>query len=253
MKTIVGKYGKEYLYPKRMFCRQSLVGCLQEMVRRPGFTEKCRTWSSEREKSHPDMMCDVHDGRIWKETVNNEGQSFQEDGRFFGLSLNFDLFQPFDNTNPSTGVLYMSILNLPVEERMKEENIIPVAIIPGPKEPAHDINNYLRPIVDELLQLWNGVKMEDNSLLKFGVYRAALLAIVCDGPAARKISGFPGHGAELGKPTAYCLFYNLHAPFQRSESVFITSASWLGDVTVVVQGPPVSGARNCGKAHLYFC
>ena len=30
-------------------------------------------------------------------------------------------------------------------------------LIQGPKQPGNDIDVYLRPLVEELLQLWNGI------------------------------------------------------------------------------------------------
>lgn len=48
------------------------------------------------------------------------------------------------------GVIYLVVLNLPREERFKDENMICVGLIPGPKEPKININAYLEPLVDEL-------------------------------------------------------------------------------------------------------
>ena len=53
----------------------------------------------------------------------------------------------------------MAVMNLPRAECFLQENIILVAIIPGPHEPSLTINSYLRPLVDELQQLWLGVKL----------------------------------------------------------------------------------------------
>ena len=55
------------------------------------------------------------------------------------------------------GVLYLSFLNLPPQERNKEENIAIVGIIPGPQEPSWDVNSFLDALVDELLDFWDGV------------------------------------------------------------------------------------------------
>ena len=48
----------------------------------------------------------------------------------------------------------MSVLNL-----SKRENTILVGLIPGPHEPSHDINTFLKPLVDDLLKFWDGVEM----------------------------------------------------------------------------------------------
>ena len=90
-------------------------------------------------------------------------------------------------------------MNLPREERFKPENVIIVGIIPGPKEPRGNINSFLKPLVDELIDFWDGVIIADT-LLPGGMFKVlvALLALCCDVPAARKCGGFPAHSAAKG-------------------------------------------------------
>ncbi len=64
--------------------------------------------------------------------------------------LNVDWFQPFSHTIYSVGVIYLTVMNLPHHIRTKRENIILVGIIPGPAEPKHDINTFLKPLIEEL-------------------------------------------------------------------------------------------------------
>jgi len=47
---------------------------------------------------------------------------------------------------------------------MKQKFIMMSVLIQGPKQPGNDIDVYLRPLVDELLQLWKeeGVSMWDE-------------------------------------------------------------------------------------------
>ena len=108
----------------------------------------------------------------------------------FAFSLNIDWFQPYRHVTYSVGAIYLSVLNLPRSLRYKPENIL---IIPGPKEPK-DVNNYIYPLIHELLQLWEGVVIK-NGKLKI---RAALLFITSDLPATRKLCGFASHAASLG-------------------------------------------------------
>ena len=49
----------------------------------------------------------------------------------------------------------MVVMNLPRDARFKPENLLVVGIIPGPKEPKHQINSFLQPLVD--IDLWDGV------------------------------------------------------------------------------------------------
>ena len=39
---------------------------------------------------------------------------------------------------------------------MKQKFIMMPVLIQGPKQPGNDIDVFLRPLVEELLQLWNG-------------------------------------------------------------------------------------------------
>ena len=73
--------------------------------------------------------------------------------------LNLDWFQPYKLTQSSVGALYLTIMNLPYDQRFRRENIILLGIIPGPCEPPRDINQYLKPLVKELLELLSGVNM----------------------------------------------------------------------------------------------
>lgn len=110
--------------------------------------------------------------------------------------LNCDWFQPFDHSTYSLVAIYIAIQNLPRHLRFKSENIGVGGIIPGPKEPLLMMNTYIQPIIDHLLQLWNGVEMEIDG--KLVVVYAILSCISCDIPASHKIGGFVGHNALHG-------------------------------------------------------
>jgi len=88
-------------------------------------------------------------------------------------------------------------LNLPHSVRYLKKNVLLIGLIPGPKEPNHDINTFLNPFVEELNTFWKGVEMLCNSGNK-RVIRCALLCVACDLPAGRKVCGFLGHAAHYG-------------------------------------------------------
>ena len=115
----------------------------------------------------------------------------------FGLMLNVDWFQPTLHGSDSIGVIYMVVMNLPRDERFKPENLLVVGIIPGPKEPKHYINSFLQPLVDDLIDLWDGVILAyENGSQEISI--AAVLALSSDIPATRKCGGFVGHNAKKG-------------------------------------------------------
>ncbi|XP_020894762.2 uncharacterized protein LOC110233779 [Exaiptasia diaphana] len=150
----------------------------------------CELW---RKRNIPKgFLADVFDGKVWKDFMYIEGKPFLAEPRNYALMLNVDWFQPFKHSIYSVGALYMVFMNLPRELRFKTENVILVGIIPGPHEPKLNINSYLKPLVEELNTLWQGVqlKVESND-----TFRAALLCVGCDIPAARKVCGFTGHSS----------------------------------------------------------
>ena len=121
-------------------------------------------------------------------TLTSIGTSFFLAAPFtYGLALNIDWFQLFSHTVYSVGVMYATILNLPRHMRYKRKNILLLGIIPGPSEPAHDINHFLEPLVSELKQFLSGIPLKihtETGIIERTV-RCALLCIACDLPAGR--------------------------------------------------------------------
>ena len=81
------------------------------------------------------------------------------------------------------------MLNLPRHLRFKRQNIILISIIPGPSDSKHNTISYLRPLVEELVNLWEGVplKIHTPAGVIEKVARGILLCVACDLPAARKV------------------------------------------------------------------
>ncbi len=195
LKRIRTPAGTITLYPRRMFCYQSIIDALKLSMKRPGFIERCELWRTR--KIVPDTLFDIYDGRVWKQFLNVDGMPFLSVPYNFALSLNVDWFQPFKHSTYSVGAMYVAIQNLPRAERYTTENVILVGLIPGPREPKKTMNSYLRPLVDDLKDLWKGVIMQSVSGVPVLV-RAALICTACDIPASRKVSGFVGHSGYHG-------------------------------------------------------
>ena len=189
------KYGSAIkLVPKKTYTYNSVITALKTILLRPGILKQCNEW--RRFVAKDGVMNDVIDGRIWKEFRFVYNRPFLDVPNNVGLALNMDWFNPYEHAQYSIGAIYLTILNLPREEHYKVENTILVGLMPGPSEPKR-IDPFLSPLVDELMQLWEGVGVSANTMSTFTL-RAALLCFISDIPATRKVCGFPGFRAKLG-------------------------------------------------------
>ena len=161
MKGVKTSVGTTYLYPRQLYCYSSIISALREKVCLPEFIEKCERWQNR--MTCADVYEDVFDGRLWKQFLTPNNIPFLSLPYNFALCLNVDWFQPFKHSHYSCGAIYVAILNLPRSERYSSENVILLGVIPGPKEPELTKNSFLEPLVDELLQLWDGVAMKTHN------------------------------------------------------------------------------------------
>ncbi len=92
---------------------------------------------------------DVFDGNLYKELVE-EGYFLDE--RDIALIGSTDGYQIFKQKTDDCWVVMFINANLPPSERVKKENLLISAIIPGPNQPKN-FNSFLRPIINELKML----------------------------------------------------------------------------------------------------
>ena len=183
--------------PKMVYPLPSLKAQIIAMYRRPEFESLLKKWANR--DSEVDLYTDIYDGEIWK-TFPSSVDNSAEQQQFFtpntadshlGIMINLDWFQPFDSASYSTGAIYGMICNLPREVRFKKENMLILALLPGPDEvKLHKINHYLAPIVGELLEFWSGFDLPPSENHPEG--KKIRLAVICcanDIPAARKLCG----------------------------------------------------------------
>ena len=199
--------------PRKTFALQTMRAWLAQLLARPEIERALeRSWSSARAGASG-VWSDILESPIVQEFLGPDDStlySVENHGELhLAFSLNIDWFNPFGNKQAgksfSVGGVYLACLNLPSHMRYKPENIFLAGIIPGPREPTVDQMNYiLEPLVNELLVLWRtGVHINRTALRKFGrTVRAAVIPVVCDLPAARKVAGFASHSAD----THFCSF-----------------------------------------------
>ena len=198
----------ESLKPFKSYPYQSLKIAIERLLNRKGFIAKCELWRNRAAKMPEGIKGDITDGNVWHLFSSDEMNNFLLYQYSYLLTLNIDWFQAFQRGIYSVGVIYLTVNNLPREERYKPENVIIAGIIPGPNEPKLSINSFLFPLVEELKHFWVGVSipLHTNTGTSSVLVRLALCCVTCDIPASRKVLGFLGHNAALGCSKCYKKF-----------------------------------------------
>ena len=122
--------------------------------------------------------------------MDHSGEKSRETLRF-GLST--DGMNPFgeQSSSHSTWHVTLCIYNLSPCLCMKRKVIMMPVLIQGRKQRGNDLDVYLRPLVDELLQLWNkkGVRVWDKNEQEEYDLHALLFVTINDWPALSNLSG----------------------------------------------------------------
>lgn len=176
---------------------------------------------------------DIYDGARYQElrdsfvTIDGVEQPYRffEDDRELALGLSLDGMCPFKRRKNSCWPIILINYGLPPEVRTHLHNIICTGVIPGPRSPK-DLNSFLQPLIDELLELAKGVEAVDVLREELFVLRAHLIPIFGDIPAITKALDFIGHNGLY--PCRFCMIMatpgktsgggvHLYCPLHRSE------------------------------------
>lgn len=195
------------IVPTRQFVYQDLRHWIARMYARPEIEAAIDSLkiSPHKDNNGAQELRDIWDGSILREFKGPDKMPFLEkpasEGRL-AFGLNMDGFNPYGNKeagkHTSICGIYLVCLNLPIHLRYRMENIFLLGVVPGPHEPStHEVNHLLRPLVDDLLYLWDhGIYLTQTSKFPFGRrIRCALIPIISDLPAARRVAGLGGHSA----------------------------------------------------------
>lgn len=181
------------------------------LLSRPGYEDMMDSaW--DRGSTDSGLFNDIFDGTVLMNFKGPKGRSFSGTGPegHYVFSLNVDFFNPHGNSTGksiSCGMIALICLNLPPDLRYKPENMFLAGIIPGPREPPLTcINHYIRPLVDDLIDFWTpGIWYSRTFKMPSGrKVVCALVALVCDLPAARKTAGFAGHSHNFFCSVCHC-------------------------------------------------
>ncbi|XP_042973064.1 uncharacterized protein LOC122304867 [Carya illinoinensis] len=136
------------------------------------------------------------DLQVWKD-FERKHASFAEDPRNVRLGLASDGFNPFNNMSKPYSIWPVLLVpyNLPPWLCMKDPYLMMSLLIPGLKAPRNDIDVFMHPLIDELIELWEeGVRTYDAYKREFFVLRAALLWTINDFPTYANLSGWSTKG-----------------------------------------------------------
>ena len=158
------RYKADGTTPRAYFEYLPIIPRLRAMVANSLYARKMQYRSNH--THDPTKLTDIFDGAHYNSllekfvTIGDEQLPmwFFSDPRDIALGLSTDGFCPFKRRNKSAWPLILFNYNLPPEERFSKKNIISLGSIP--KKPL-DLDSFLWPLVQELLQLEIGVSAFD--------------------------------------------------------------------------------------------
>ncbi|XP_062078722.1 uncharacterized protein LOC133834305 isoform X2 [Humulus lupulus] len=153
-------------------------------------------WHHEQRIKEDGVLRHPADGKAWKDFDRNN-PTFAMEPRNVRLGLAADGFNPFGNMSLSYSMwpVVLTTYNLPPWLCMRETNFMLSLLIPGPHSPGKDFDVFLRPLIDELKELWvTGVQTRDAVDGSFFTLRAALMWTINDYPARSSLSGWTAQG-----------------------------------------------------------
>jgi hypothetical protein len=120
-------------------------------------TAKQMRWHKEgkRDSENPDIISHPADTEAWK-ALDRFDPKFARDPRSVRLSLSTDDFQPHSEASSpySCWVVFVMPYNLPPNKCLKQGFVFLTHVILGPKEPRKQMNIFLRPLMEEMKELW---------------------------------------------------------------------------------------------------
>ncbi|XP_042962362.1 uncharacterized protein LOC122296625 [Carya illinoinensis] len=153
-------------------------------------------WHKEGRIDDSSYMRHPADSKVWKD-FDRKHDWFAKDARNVRLGLASDGFNPFNNMSKPYSIWPVILLpyNLPPWSCMKDPYFLLTCLIPGPKSRGNDIDVFLRPLVDELISLWEaGIETYDAYGADVFQLHASLLWTINDFPAYANLSGWSTKG-----------------------------------------------------------
>jgi Transposase family tnp2 len=151
-------------------------------------------------KNDPTKISNIFDGThycsLWETFIMISDEElpmwFFSNPHSIALGLSTDGFGPFKPHTKTAWPIILFNYNLPPEEWFLRWNIILIGVIPRPKKPC-DLDSFLWPLVQELLQLEIGVSAFNTMTKAVFLLHAYLIVVFGDIPAVSMIMCMKGH------------------------------------------------------------
>ncbi|XP_071736405.1 uncharacterized protein [Rutidosis leptorrhynchoides] len=157
--------------------------------------EKLLCWHAE-DRKNDGKMRHVADSLQWKNIDKDFGE-FGDEIRNIRFRLSSDGINPFGDLSSrhSTWPVLLCIYNLPPWLCMKRKYIMMSILIQGPKQPGNDIDVYLQPLVDDMMELWSiGIHVYDAYKKEYFQLRAMHFCTINDFPDYGNLFGYSTKG-----------------------------------------------------------
>ncbi|XP_066349638.1 uncharacterized protein [Miscanthus floridulus] len=181
--------------PAKVMWYAPIIPRLKRLFRNKDHAKLLRWYKEDRKVDN--MLRHPADGSQWR-AIDREFSEFANEARNLRFALSTDGMNPFgqQSTSHSTWPVTLCIYNLPPWLCMKRKFIMMPILIQGPRQPGNDIDVYLKPLVEELLVLWNkpGVRVWDEYKQEHFDLRAMLFVTINDWPALSNLSGQTNKG-----------------------------------------------------------
>ena len=180
--------------PRKVLRYLPITNRLQRLYLHEGTAKLMRSHKETCFSSSGKMLHPCH-GEAWKQ-FDVEFPNFADDARNVRLGFATDGFTPYSVTAASYSCwpVFWVPYNLPPGVCMRQEYIFLAMVIPGPEHLGKNLGVLLQPMVDELLELWDGVNTWDAFLKQNFRMRASYLWSIHDFPAYGMFSGWSTHG-----------------------------------------------------------
>ena len=166
-----------------------IIPRFKRMFQSPHLAEQLM-WHHNNKSKDGNMRHPV-DSEAW-ELIDTKWPEFSMEPRNLRLGLAADGINPFSSLSStySCWPVMLVTYNLPPWLCMRKEHLMLALLIPGPKQPGNDIDVFLRPLIEDLYELWDkGAEAYDSYTKNMFNLKAILMWTINDFPAFGNLSG----------------------------------------------------------------